>query len=258
MTDAEIAPGQELRDRVALVTGGGSGIGGACARRLARHGATVAVVDVDGAAAAELAAQAGPRAVAVTADLSDVTAAERVVAEVVARLTRLDILVNNVGIFTPVGLQDTTYELWHRLVNVNLGAALFFTKFAARQMIRQGDGGRIVNIGSTSGHRTGGNPVYASTKAGIGGLTRSTAGELAGFGINVNAVAPGLTVTESSLRERSTLEFLQHLVADGGDRNLFGRLSEPDDVASAVAYLCLPESRQVTGQVIHVSAGTVV
>jgi len=256
--DAGTATGQELRGRVALVTGSGSGIGGACALRLARHGATLAIVDVDAAAAARLAEKAGAEAVAVTADLADITAAERVVPEVVARLGRLDILVNNVGIFSPVGLQETTYELWNRLVSVNLGSALFFTRFAAQQMIRLGNGGRVVNIGSASGHQGGGNPVYASTKAAIGGLTRSTAAELAGFGINVNAVAPGLTVTEASLRERNGLEFLQRMVSDGAERNFLGRLTEPDDVASAVAYLCLPESRQITGQVIHVSAGAVV
>jgi NAD(P)-dependent dehydrogenase (short-subunit alcohol dehydrogenase family) len=258
MTDAGTPPGQELRGRVALVTGGGSGIGGACALRLAQRGAAVAIIDVDGAAAAQLAAQAGSEAVAITADLADVTAAERVVPDVVARLGRLDILVNNVGVFTPASIRETTYELWHRLVSINLGAALFFTKFAAQAMIQQGDGGRIVNIGSVSGHQGGGNPLYASTKAAIGGLTRSSAAELAPFGINVNAVAPGLTVTGASLQERSNLEFLQHMVTDGAERNFFGRLSVPDDVASAVTYLCLSESRQITGQVIHVSAGAVV
>ena len=258
MTDASTAPGQELRGQVALVTGGGSGIGGACALRLARRGAAVAVVDLDEAAATQLATQAGPEAITVTADLTDITEAARVVAEVVARLGRLDILVNNVGIFTPAGILDTTYELWHRLVSVNLGAALFFTRFAGQHMIQQGGGGRIVNLGSASGHLGGGNPLYASTKAAIGGLTRSSASELAKFGINVNAVAPGLTATEASLRERNSREVLEHMVSAGDERNFFERLCEPDDVASAVAYLCLPESRQITGQVIHVSAGAVV
>ncbi len=258
MTDTGTAPGHELRGRVALITGGGSGIGRACAVRLARHGAAVAVIDLVESAATNVAAQAGPGAIAVTADLADVTAAERVVPEVVARLGRLDIVVNNVGIFAAADLQDTTYELWHRLVSVNLGASLFFTRFAAEHMIRQGSGGRIVNIGSAAGHQGAGNPLYASTKAAIGGLTRSSAAELARSGINVNAVAPGLTVTEASLRERSNLEFLQHMVTGGAERNFFGRLSTPDDVASAVAYLCLPESRQITGQVIHVSAGSIV
>jgi NAD(P)-dependent dehydrogenase (short-subunit alcohol dehydrogenase family) len=258
MTEAGTAPGQELRGQAALITGGGSGIGAACALRLARHGAAVAVVDIDAAATERVAAQAGPAAIAVTADLADITAAERVVPDAAARLGRLDILVNSVGIFTPAGLLDTSYELWLRLVSVNLGAALFFTKFAAQQMIRHGGGGRIVNIGSASGHLGGGNPVYASTKAAIGGLTRSSASELAGFGINVNAVAPGLTATEASLRERNNRAFLEHMVSAGVERNFFGRLSEPDDVASVVTYLCLPESRQITGQVIHVSAGAVV
>jgi NAD(P)-dependent dehydrogenase (short-subunit alcohol dehydrogenase family) len=259
MTDAGTPPERALHGQVALVTGGGSGIGGACALRLAQRGAAVAIVDVDEAATTRLTAQAADsKVVAVTADLADVTAVERVVPEVVRQLGRLDILVNNVGIFTPVGLQGTTYELWQRLVSVNLGAALFFTKFAAQAMVRQGDGGRIVNIGSAAGHQGGGNPVYASIKAALGGLTRSSAAELARSGINVNAVAPGLTVTEASLRERSNLEFLQQMVTDGAERNFFGRLSLPSDVASAVTYLCLPESRQITGQVIHVSAGTVV
>lgn len=89
-------------------------------------------------------------------------------------------------------------------------------------------------------------------------MTRSSASELAKFGINVNAVAPGLTATEASLRERNSREFLEHMVSAGDERNFVGRLCEPDDVASAVTYLCLPESRQITGQVIHVSAGAVV
>lgn len=258
MTDAVAAPGQELRGRAALVTGGGSGIGAACALRLAQHGAAVGVVDIDAAAAQRVAAQAGPAAIALTADLADITAAERVVPDAAARLGRLDILVNSVGVFTPAGLLDTGYELWHRLVSINLGSALFFTRFAAQRMIEQGEGGRVVNIGSASGHLGGGHPVYASTKAAIGGLTRSSASELAEFGINVNAVAPGLTATEASLRERNNRAFLEHMVTTGVERNFFRRLSEPDDVASAVAYLCLPESRQITGQVIHVSAGAVV
>jgi 3-oxoacyl-[acyl-carrier protein] reductase len=238
---------------VALVTGAGSGIGRAVGLALAAFGCHVAVVDRAGDRAAAVAAEIG--GLAITADLGEREAPAAVAASASAHFGGIDILVNNVGIFSRTGLFDVTDELWDELLAVNLRSALFLTKFAAASMRARG-GGRIVNISSASGYTAGGgSPVYACTKAALGGLTRNTAAELAPYGITVNAVAPGLTMTDSVPDAPGVVE---ELLTHGAERNLFHRAGTPEEVASLVAHLCLPASRHITGQVMHVSGGTVV
>jgi NAD(P)-dependent dehydrogenase (short-subunit alcohol dehydrogenase family) len=247
-----------LDGKVALVTGAGSGIGKAVCLALAEFGCLVAVVDRAQDRAAAVVAEigrGGGRCLAVTADLAEREAPAAAVGSAVAHFGGIDILINNVGLFSRTGLFDVTYQLWDELVAVNLRSALFLTKFAAESMRARG-GGRIVNISSASGYTAGGgSPVYACTKAAIGGLTRNTAAELAPYGINVNAVAPGLTMTDSVPGDPRVLD---DLLTHGVERNLFHRVGEPGEVASLVAHLCRPESRHITGQVIHVSGGAVV
>jgi NAD(P)-dependent dehydrogenase (short-subunit alcohol dehydrogenase family) len=251
-----------LDGKVALVTGAGGGIGRETVQRLAELGADVATVDVDGfgaKAAADAATARGRRAVSITVDLADAGAAADAVAGTVAALGRLDVLVNNAGIGTK-GEQfpDVAATTFDRVIAVNLRAPYLLIQAAASEMIAQGDGGKIVNVTSAAGFRaTMTNAVYAASKAGLDGLTRSLAAALGAHGINVNAVAPGLTSTAMghALGDEAAL---QAAVAEGPLANLLRRVSTPDDVAQVIAWLCTPAARQITGQTIHTSAGNVV
>jgi NAD(P)-dependent dehydrogenase (short-subunit alcohol dehydrogenase family) len=250
-----------LQSKVAVVTGAASGIGRATAEGLARLGAVVAVVDVhpDGAAKTVEAIRDGRGdASAVVADLADADAVRRVVPTVVDRHGRVDILVNAAGVVGERSVLALTKETWDRIHVVNLTAPFLLVADAARCMIEQGGGGRIVNVSSSSAFRAHVGAAYASSKAGLLGLTRAAAGELGPHGINVNAVAPGVTDTPMTRQEGADKEDLLALVRSGPLANLLGRVSEPEDVANVIVFLCTPASRQITGQTIHTSAGSIV
>jgi NAD(P)-dependent dehydrogenase (short-subunit alcohol dehydrogenase family) len=240
----------ELDGKAAIVTGAASGIGRATARMLEGHGAAVAGVDVVEA-----------EGTTVVADLADADACARVVDEAVAALGRVDILVNAAGTSSGASLLDTTLDVWERVLAVNLRAPMLLMQHAARHMIRQGDGGRIVNVSSGSAFRAlPATPAYGASKAGLLSLTRMGAGELGTHGINVNAVAPGITATPMALRTIGARAEggLEALVSEGPMANLLHRVSTAEDVAGVIVFLCLPVSRQVTGQTIHTSAGSIV
>jgi NAD(P)-dependent dehydrogenase (short-subunit alcohol dehydrogenase family) len=251
-----------LDGKVAVVTGAGGGIGREVVRRLAALGADLGAIDVDGAAteaAAAIAADLGRRAISIPADLGDAGAAGEVIRHTVGELGRVDILVNNAGTGTR-GEQfpEVTPATFDRVIAVNLRAPYLLAQEAARVMIEQGDGGKMVNVTSAAGFRaTMTNPVYAASKAGLDGLTRSLAAALGPYDINVNAVAPGLTSSPMGRRLGDDAT-LQAAVEDGPLANLLRRVSTPDDVAEVVAWLCTPAARQLTGQTIHTSAGNVV
>ncbi|KRB85545.1 hypothetical protein ASE00_01755 [Sphingomonas sp. Root710] len=263
-TELDAAGGRPLHDAVAIVTGGASGIGRATAIGLASKGCSVAVVDIQADAAEETAAAVralGVRAISIGADLGNAEQVSKIVANSVSALGRVDILVNCAGIYSGTSLLDLSIEEWERCHAVNLRSFFLLMQGAARVMIEQGDGGRIVNVSSSSAFRARRvSPAYASSKSAILGLTRAAAGELGPFGINVNAVAPGATATPTAFnslpRGREDLEAM--VKGDGPASNLLGRLSEPEDAADMIIFLCLPESRQITAQVMHVSAGAVV
>src|SRR5919205_463151 len=185
----------EFEGRVALVTGAASGIGRACAAELARGGADVALVDV--AAEAQLAQAenllkaAGARVLSFRADVAEHARAAQVVEEAVARLGRLDILVNAAGVTADAPLWEMTEEQWRRVLDVNLKGAFSYTQAAARHF-RLRRAGKVANVASIEAMRGRfGLTNYAASKAGLVALTRSAAGELGRFGVNVNAVAPG-------------------------------------------------------------------
>jgi NAD(P)-dependent dehydrogenase (short-subunit alcohol dehydrogenase family) len=178
---------------------------------------------------------------------------------VLQRFGRIDILVNCAGV---AGRGQTLLELdqhdWDLVHGVNLKAPLLLMKHVARHMIERGGGGRIVNISSSSAFRARNSPIaYATSKAALVQLTRCAAAELGRHDINVNAVAPGITKTGMT-RAFGGDEALLRIASSGPLENLFHRVSEPADVAAAILFLCLPASRQITGQTIHTSAGAVV
>jgi 3-oxoacyl-[acyl-carrier protein] reductase len=238
---------------VALVTGGGRGIGAAIARRLASDGAAVAVNYLANHEAAERTvagiAAAGGRAVAVPFDVADAAAVQAGVARVVDALGGLDILVNNAGISRDALLLRLKAEDWEAVLRTNLTGVFLCTKAVARVMLKA-RGGRIVNVASVVAEiGNAGQAAYAAAKAGVLGFTKSVARELASRGITVNAVAPGLVATEMSEGiaegQRATYRLAIPL----------GREAEAGEVAAAVAYLVSAEAAYVTGQVLRVNGG---
>ena len=251
----------QLDGHVAIVTGGASGIGRATAVRLARAGATVAVVDRDEAASADVAHEISGlerRAAAYPVDLRNGSALGALVDRIVADLGGVDILINSAGVTgdfqTPLDVAPETFDM---VIDINLKATVFMIQAAAQHMIRQGRGGRIVNLSSSAAFRGGFAPVsYAASKGAINAVTRVAAESLGPHDINVNAVAPGMTKTPMTAGVGGD-DAYQAIVTDGPLANLLHRPSEPDDVAAAIEFLCLPGSRQITGQIIHTSAGQV-
>jgi len=242
-----------LKDRVALVTGGSRGIGKAICVALAREGAAVVVnyQKNDQAAHDVVAAitSAGGRAIAVKADVRDAAAAQRVVDEAIKVFGRIDILVNNAGIIRDGLLISMSDEDWNDVIQTNLGGAVNFAKAVLRPMLMQRQG-KIINISSMAGDRGGkGQTNYAASKGAINAFTRAMAMEYAPKGIRVNAVAPGMVLTEMSTTVRNlTKDALL-------DRIPLARYANPEEIASVVVFLASEESSYVTGQVITVDGG---
>lgn len=243
---------QDFAGRRALVTGAGSGIGRAIARRLAGGGARVACVDLDGASAEAVLAEirsAGGEGVAIEADVASEEAVARAVDETTGALGGLDVLVNNAGVLIVKPFSEMTVEDWDRTFSVNL-RALFLTCQAALPALRAGSGASIVNIASMAAFRfTVPHVPYAATKGGVVSFTRDLAFELGGEGIRVNAVAPGPTAT--GMMAQISDEKLDDL----GVRFLLGRIGRPEDVAEAVAFLASERAAYVTGATLPVTGG---
>jgi NAD(P)-dependent dehydrogenase (short-subunit alcohol dehydrogenase family) len=252
----------QLAEQVAIVTGGASGIGRATVVGLVQAGATVAVLDRDEAGVntvVEQGKQVGGKALPVPFNLADTKQIPNVVAHVLQQCGRIDILINCAGVTGRFqSLLEMEEDNWDFVQTVNLKAAMLMMKHVARHMIDRGGGGRIVNISSSSAFRARNSPIaYASSKAALVQLTRSAAAELGPHNINVNAVAPGITATAMTQVIGDAVA-LQKAASSGPLENLFHRVSQPEDVAAAIVFLCLPGSRQITGQTIHTSAGAVV
>jgi NAD(P)-dependent dehydrogenase (short-subunit alcohol dehydrogenase family) len=259
------AVGQHRFDgKVALVTGATSGIGLATAAELAALGTSVALVARSTAdlerAAAELERTRGTVAIGFSADLSLAEECVAVVEKVVARFGRIDILVNAAGTMGPLpgATSDLDAADWDAVFALNARAPFLLAKHVAVHMIEQGTGGAIVNVSSSAAHRTMAPAAYSSSKAAMEGLTRALSAEFAPRGINVNSVAPGITETTQTLEMFEDSSSLAVAASQGPLANLFKRVSEPVDIAHAIVFLCSPESRQITGQTLHVSAGNVV
>jgi len=247
-----------LEGSVALVTGAASGICAATAVRLASEGATVAIVDVNGEGAARTAEQVaatGAQGEVFITDLSELDQLPGLVEAVVDRFGRVDILVNGAAITgNPIeSLLDVTGTVFDAVHTVNLKAPLVLLQCCAREMIRQDQGGKIVNITSSGAFRGRSLPSYSTAKAALGQLTRVAANELGKYSINVNSVAPGLTRT--NLGKGVDIDGLLKVIPHANQ--LLERVSEPEDVAGVIAFLCSEAARQITGQTIHTSAGAI-
>jgi 3-oxoacyl-[acyl-carrier protein] reductase len=237
---------------VAIVTGGARGLGRAIAETLSACGAKIALFDVNAEALAETVAairQAGGTAEAFVGDVTDSQRVNQVVEEVVARLGSLEILVNNAGITRDSLVVRMKDDQWDAVLAINLRGTFLFTRAAARPMLK-GKRGRIINIASVSGLM--GNPGqanYSASKAGVIGLTRTVARELASRGITVNAVAPGFIATEMAAKlGEDVLEQVK-------SQTPLGRLGDPQDVADAVLFLASEAASFITGHVLVVDGG---
>ena len=245
----------DLSGKTALVTGGSRGIGKAIALRLARQGADVAFSYRGNAAAADATAgeieALGRRASAIQGDVADPDAAEAVVKDALAALGKIDILVNNAGITRDDLIMRMSREDWRDVLETNLFGAFWMTKAVTRPMLKARSG-RIVNITSVSGQAgQTGQANYSAAKAGLIGLTKATARELASRGITVNAVAPGFVLTELTGDLPDALK--QEITA----RTPLGRFGTTEEVADAVAFLASDEAGYITGQVLAVDGGLV-
>ncbi|MFN3652922.1 MAG: 3-oxoacyl-[acyl-carrier-protein] reductase [Armatimonadota bacterium] len=244
-----------LEGKVALVTGGGRGIGRAIALGLAQAGADVAVAVSREIDAAETVAEEirglGRRALALKADVSSADEAEGLVAQTVEQLGRIDFLVNNAGITKDGLIMRMSEADWDAVIQVNLKGTFNCSKAAVKRMVRQRSG-RIVNVTSVMGITgNAGQANYAASKAGIIGLTKSTAKEVGSRGITCNAVAPGW------IRTRMTEALPQDLAEKVLPQIPLGRLGEPEDVAGVVTFLCSDAAAYVTGQVLVVDGGLI-
>ena len=260
-------PRYELDGQVAIVTGAGRGIGRATALRLAREGASVTVADIDEANAKEVAEEiesATGIAYPFTVDVTDRADAERMVSETVDRFGRLDILVNNAGIAVIASLMDTDEEVWDALMNVNAKGVLLCSQAAARQMIAQADGGRIINNASGAGKiapgRTTPLGAYAASKHAVVALTKQFGLELSSHGILVNCVCPGIVDTsmwDLIDREVARLEGapVGSVKARAAAGIPVGRIQQPEDVANLIAYLASSDASYITAQALNVSGG---
>jgi len=249
----------EWRNQVAVVTGGGRGLGRATARLLAQRSAAVCVnyaADADAAAAvvAEIAA-AGGRAIAVAADVADEAAVEAMVARTEAKLGPVTILVNNAGVAWQGTLDTYDAEQVARMRKVNVDGVIHATR-AVMGSMRARRYGRIVNVASiaATGTALSGNAFYAATKAEVGILTRRFALELGQHGITVNAVAPGFVRTDMTQRGRGAADW-PGTEARFAALAMMGRIGHPEDIANAVVFLASPESGWITAQVLTVDGG---
>ena len=246
-----------LQDRVAIITGGAKGIGKATALKMAHEGALVIVLDILSEEASRVADELnslGAKARAMTADVSKKNEVDQMVEQTLKQFGRVDILVNNAGIVRPALLEDVKEEDWDKVVSVNLKGTFFCTQ-AVLPTMKKNKYGKIVNIGSRASLGKSDRTVYAATKAGLIGVTRTWALELAPHNINVNYVGPGPIATE----------LFKSVNPEGSEKTKaiisaipLQRMGQPQDVANLISFLASDEASFITGQTIFICGGITV
>lgn len=247
----------DFEDKVVLVTGAGRGIGRAIALAFARAGARVAVNDINPdtcEAVAQEILSSGGQAAAFHADVANKLAVQSMLIDLEDRWGRVDVLINNAGVEPHKPIVQLDEWDWNRTIDVNLKGAFICSQSAGRMMIKQG-GGVIVNIASIAGRAAGlrDRSAYVASKTGLIGFTKECAREFAAHHIRVNAVCPGVIVTEMTAHLRNNAAQLQKWLEDIP----LGRLGEPDDVTGLVLFLCSDAARYITGQAINVDGGKI-
>jgi glucose 1-dehydrogenase len=245
-----------LKGKVAIVTGGNSGIGKAVVLGLAEAGANIVIDYVANEQATEdlekQVAALGDQAIGVEADVSKIEDLERLIAETVKAFGRLDVMVNNAGIETRTSVLDTTEAQYEKVMAINLKSAFFGTQLAAKQMIAQGGGGRIINI--TSVHEDWpmpGNTPYCLSKGGMRMLTRTAGVELGPYGITVVGVGPGAVATPinaSTMNDPGKMATLDNAIP-------LGRMCEPNEIGAVVAFLAGPGATYMTATTVFADGG---
>ena len=236
--------------RVALITGAAGDIGAATAAAFAADGQTVVLLD-----RREPAMPAGAAGLALVCDLADEASVATAFAEVEARIGRLDTLVNVAGINHRSGVRQMEVADWNRMLDINVGG-MFLTAKYGLPLLERGDSPAIVNMASISGHVASADyPAYVMTKAACESLTWALAGEVAGRGIRVNAVAPGWVAAGFTRAALETVEDPAALLASAAKAHVLGRMAEPAEIAAAFLWLASPKASFVTGETLFVDGG---
>ena len=252
----------KLNGQTALITGGGRGIGRAIALTFARHGARIAVAARTAEQVEKVAAEIGNNSIALVCDVSDSESVTRMFSDLRERLGDADILVNNAGIAESATFVNTTDELWHRHIAINLSGTFYCTRAALPSMLKKG-WGRVINVASIAA-KTGAPYVaaYTASKHGVLGLTRTVALEVATKGVTVNAICPGYVETEMVSRGIEQITTKTGRTAEEALESLKkmspqNRLVTPEEVAALALLLASDEGRGINGQGINVDGGTV-
>lgn len=250
-----------LENKVAVITGGARGIGRAIATRYAAEGARVVVADINGAEAETVAGEIGHGAIGVGLDVTKQASIDAMVASVVARAGRIDILVNGAGIFEMAPVLEVTRDSYAKQFAVNVEGLLFTLQAVARQMVAQGEGGKIINFSSQAGRRGEALvAVYCASKAAVISLTQSAALGLIKYGINVNAIAPG--VVDTPMWDVVDAAFAKYENLPLGEKKRqvgaavpYGRMGYPEDMTGAAVFLASKDADYIVAQTLNVDGG---
>ncbi len=252
---------KRLEGKSALITGSARGIGRGFAEAYVREGATVAIADINLAAAQAAAAEIGEGAYAVELDVTKQDSIDAAIAAVVAKAGKLDILINNAALFDAAETVDITRDSYDLLYAVNVAGTLFTMQAAAKQMIKQGHGGKIINMASQAGRRGESLVlVYCSTKAAVISMTQSAGLNLIKHGINVNAIAPGVVAGDHWAHVDSMFAKLEGKVPGQKKAEVeagvpAGRFATPDDLSGMAIFLATPEADYIVSQTYNVDGG---